>query len=461
MYRTRKKNENGQKTITNGTRLLLWIWNVGCFLTVWFGYYETYAMAQSEASVALPLLAAYLVLYHVLCKVYRGFSIASSPVGETVFAQLVSFGVADLVSYVECCLLSGGYVGLLPLAVALVLQFAGSALVIQQAKQYFIRHVPPQKTLVIYGDVDRREAEDFCRRILKLYSHLFAITTMLPEGAKEAELAPELAQCEIVLCYELTPSMYSRLSRRCVELHKAFYFTPRIETILSAGCAPRHLLDTPLMKYEYAYEKKMAYDVAKRAFDLLLSLLLLLLLSPLMLVIAAAIHMEDSGTVIFRQMRCTRDGREFEMFKFRSMVMDAEKEGAAMCETGDRRLTKIGSFLRRTRLDELPQLVNILRGEMSFVGPRPERREFMERYQKELPEFSYRLRVKGGLTGYAQIYGRYDTSAYDKLRLDLIYMEHRSLLLDAKLLLLTLRILFQPEKAEGVPKQEEDGFEKK
>ena len=143
----------------------------------------------------------------------------------------------------------------------------------------------------------------------------------------------------------------------------------------------------------------------------------------------------------------------FKILKFRSMIVNAEKEGKAMLATSnDPRITKVGRFIRAVRLDELPQMLNILKGDMSFVGPRPERYEMVEKFCKEMPEFAFRTKVKGGLTGYAQIYGKYNTSAYDKLRLDLMYIENYSILLDIKLILLTIRILFKKESTEGIDK---------
>lgn len=201
------------------------------------------------------------------------------------------------------------------------------------------------------------------------------------------------------------------------------------------------------MKYDYVYEKREGY-AAKRVLDIVLSLSLLILLSPLLLLTALAIKLEDRGPVFFKQKRCTKDARVFEILKFRSMIVDAEKQGVVPTTVNDNRITRVGKVIRPTRIDELPQLFNILRGDMSFVGPRPERVEHVEQYTKEVPEFAYRMKVKGGLTGYAQIFGKYNTSAYDKLRLDLMYIEQQSLL-DIKMILLTIRTVFQLESTEG------------
>lgn len=199
------------------------------------------------------------------------------------------------------------------------------------------------------------------------------------------------------------------------------------------------------------YRPPAGYRFVKRLLDLLVSVAALLLLWPLMVAIAVAIKATDGGPVFYRQRRLTRDGEEFEILKFRSMGVDAEKDGIPRLSMGDKdeRVTPVGRVIRRLHLDELPQFFNILAGSMSVVGPRPERPELAGRYTKELPEFALRLRVKAGLTGYAQVYGGYDISPCDKLRMDLTYLLHPSLLEDLRLIAATVKLLFFPDRAEG------------
>lgn len=193
----------------------------------------------------------------------------------------------------------------------------------------------------------------------------------------------------------------------------------------------------------------------KRAMDICLCSIAMIVAAPIMLIVAIAIKLEDGGPVFFKQERVTRDEKRFDILKFRSMIVDAEKAGQVIPATDhDPRITKVGRVIRATRIDELPQIINILKGEMSIVGPRPERVEHVEKYQAEIPEFVYRTKVKGGLTGYAQIYGKYNTSPYDKLRLDLTYIEEYSILLDIKLILMTLQIMVRKESTEGFKKED-------
>lgn len=185
---------------------------------------------------------------------------------------------------------------------------------------------------------------------------------------------------------------------------------------------------------------------------MVLSFAAIIILSPIMIVTAIIIKATDNGPVLYKQCRLTKDGKKFMVLKFRSMRVDAEKDGVARLSSGDKddRITPIGKVIRKVRIDELPQLFNILFGDMSIVGPRPERPEIAEQYVKELPEFELRLQAKAGLTGYAQVYGKYNTTPYDKLQMDLMYIASPSVLADLKIMFATIKILFMPESTEGI-----------
>ncbi len=179
----------------------------------------------------------------------------------------------------------------------------------------------------------------------------------------------------------------------------------------------------------------------KRAFDIVLSSFGLILSSPLWLIISLAIILEDGFPVFYSQKRVGKNGKIFKVLKFRSMIKDAEKyTGAVWASENDPRVTKVGRILRATAMDELPQLLNILKGDMSFVGPRPERPELVEKFVKEFPDFKKRFAVKPGLTGLAQVYGQYDTPPQHKLKYDLLYIKKQSFWLDLKLIFLSFYI---------------------
>lgn len=220
-----------------------------------------------------------------------------------------------------------------------------------------------------------------------------------------------------------------------------------------------HYFDTPLL---LSRNDGLSIEQAfiKRAMDIGISLFMLILTSPILIVTALAIKLYDRGPVFFYQERCTKNGKIFLICKFRSMIVDAEKSGISIPATDhDPRITPVGRLIRKVRIDELPQLLNILKGDMSLVGPRPERIEHVDMYSDRIPEFAYRLKVKGGLTGYAQVYGKYNTTAYDKLKMDLMYIQNYSLLLDIEILFKTIKILFEKESTEGFSYQESQAME--
>ena len=200
------------------------------------------------------------------------------------------------------------------------------------------------------------------------------------------------------------------------------------------------------------YHPSPLYLFLKRGFDILASGLATIVLSPVFIATAIAIKANDGGPVFYKQRRLTKDGALFDVLKFRSMRVDAEKDGVARLSTGDKddRITPVGRFIRKVRIDELPQLLNILKGDMTICGPRPERPEIAAQYEKELPEFRLRLQAKAGLTGYAQVYGKYNTTPYDKLVMDLMYISHPSFWQDLQIMFATVKILFMKESTEGV-----------
>ena len=239
--------------------------------------------------------------------------------------------------------------------------------------------------------------------------------------------------------------------KHCIYTDKQVYLIPRIGDVLMSSARPVHLFHLPMMKTG-RYRPSPEYVFIKRLFDIVTSLVALILLSPVFLVTAIAIKATDKGPVFYKQERLTKDGKRFMIHKFRSMRVDAEKDGVARLSSGDNddRITPVGRFIRKCRIDELPQLIDILSGNLSVVGPRPERPQIAEEYMKEMPEFQLRLQAKAGLTGYAQVYGKYNTTPYDKLQMDLMYIAHPSFTEDIRICFATIRILFTPASTEGI-----------
>ena len=252
----------------------------------------------------------------------------------------------------------------------------------------------------------------------------------------------------IVLC-DLPAEVRNDIMKYCYQRSIRVYVTPKISDIMLRSADDIHLFDTPLF-LSRNQGLSIVESFSKRVFDIVVSLIGIVIASPFMLVIALAIKLYDGGPILYKQARLTQGEREFMIYKFRSMSVDSEKKGARLAAKGDKRITPVGNVIRNIHFDELPQLFNILKGDMSIVGPRPERKVIAEQYLKEIPEVHMRLKVKAGLTGYAQVYGKYNTTPYDKLKLDVTYIKNYSFWLDIKILFLTFKILFQKENTEGV-----------
>jgi len=412
---------------------------------IWVSYYNLYAFRTHRLAGGVISLLLYYVIYSRLVRIYRADKVAQYSIAETVFSQLLAFGITDLVFYVECCFIARRYVSILPGALTAVVQFLAACLWVVVAKRYYLGHITPQETVVIYGDLS---VQGFLRKIEDKRGNLFNIHKKISAAENMETLKAAIDSSETAILYQIDYKRREDLIYYCISQQKVFYVTPTITDIVAGGFENRHFIDSPLMKYN-CHREPAGTAFIRRCMDIGVSLFGLAVSLPVTLVTMLAIKLEDGGPVFFRQERYTKDWKRFYIIKFRSMVMDAEKDGAQLCSVGDSRITKVGAVIRRFRIDEIPQLLNVLKGDMSLVGPRPERVENVEKYTEELPQFAYRLQVKGGLTGYAQLYGKYNTSAYDKLRLDLIYIENRSLILDLKLIMLTLKMLFIPESTEG------------
>ena len=227
---------------------------------------------------------------------------------------------------------------------------------------------------------------------------------------------------EGVIIWDLPSQIRNRYLKYCFSHSIRCYMSPKISDIILLGTDRIHLFDTPLLMCRNQ-GLSMEQRAAKRVLDIIVSGLGIIVSSPIMLIIAIAVKAYDGGPVFYLQDRLTYQGKEFRIRKFRSMCVDSEKNGARLASKHDSRITPVGHVLRNLHLDELPQLFNVFMGDMSLVGPRPERDVIMQEYEQEIPEFHYRLKVKAGLTGYAQVYGKYNTTPYDKLKLDLFILK--------------------------------------
>lgn len=424
----------------------------GIISYIWVNYYNTELPKAYYFWGHVFISVVYMVLLIVFSVMYGGIRIGSYRMIELLLSQGFSTFATNVIFYAIICLLAYHFPSPVPLIVGTALQGLCIGVWIYLATLGFRALFPPTDLLLIYGG----RHKNLIVEKVKTRRHQFQITEELSVDEIELdedgmnELRKHICAHEAVVLWDISNSVRNSIFKCCYEHSVDIYVSPKIMDIVLKGSQNLHLFDSPLL-YTKSSPIEAEQIAIKRFFDILFSLILLILLSPLMLITAACVKFYDGGSVFYRQVRCTLDNKEFEIYKFRSMIENAEGDGGArLASKNDSRITPVGRIIRRLRVDELPQLINVLKGDMAFVGPRPERPEIIKKYVKEMPEFAYRTKVKAGVTGYAQIYGKYNTLPYDKLKLDLFYIENYSLWLDLKLLILTVKTLFTIGSTEGV-----------
>lgn len=416
------------------------------FAACWYLYYADRVSAPFYAKGNWMMVALFLVLYILFGRVYDAFLMSMSRISEIVYSQALAAMVSDGIMYIVICLLAKRMPNILPGIAAIAGQIALAAVWALNANHWYFRTFPPQPTAIIY---DER------RGISKLIDE-YGLSGKydVQRTATARECLQDLAVLEgmkTVFLSGIRSHDRNVIIKYCIANSINVFVIPRIGDTLMSGAHPMHMFHLPMLRVQ-RYAAQPEYLFTKRALDILLSGVMLLIASPIFLVTAIAIKATDGGPVFYKQCRLTKDGKEFHVLKFRSMRMDAEKDGVARLSTGEKddRITPVGKIIRKCRVDELPQLINILKSDMSIVGPRPERPEIAAEYEKELPEFALRLQAKAGLTGYAQVYGKYNTTPYDKLQMDLMYIAHPSIVEDFKIMFATVKILFTPDSTEGI-----------
>ena len=416
------------------------------FALCWYSYYAKHIASPFYAKGDYLVVALFFVLFIIFGRVYDAFLMSMQRISEIVYAQFLAAAVSDFIMYIVIWLLSKHLPNILPGVAALIGQVILAAVWAYNAHHAYFKIFPPQATAVIY---DTRQGTE---KLIGKYGLDSKYKVVLTATADEciANLAM-LDGVSTVFMSGIHSHDRNVILKYCVENNIGTFVIPRIGDTIMSGAYPMHMFHLPMLKVG-RYHPQPEYLFIKRLLDIVISAVALVVLSPIFLITAIVIKATDHGPVFYKQIRLTKDGKEFGILKFRSMRVDAEKDGVARLSSGDHddRITPVGKVIRACRIDELPQLLNILRGELSIVGPRPERPEIAAQYCEEMPEFSLRLQAKAGLTGYAQIYGKYNTTPYDKLVMDLMYIAHPSIVEDLKIMFATVKILFMPESTEGV-----------
>ena len=392
------------------------------------------------------MIALYAGLLFFFLMTYGGFRIGYLKKGNLLCSQILSIGLLNVITYIQISLLDKKFHDPKILTAMTLVQLL-TAIVWTILFQRLYRFLfPPRKMLLVCGD---RPAFHLMEKINSREDKYYLAKAIHIRAGMDA-IIREAQEFDALIIGDIPAKDRNALLKKCFERDIRTYTVPKLSDILIRTSEELDIFDSPLLLSRNEDISGMQ-RFWKRALDVVCSGAGLVVLSPFFLLVALSIYLTDRGPVFYKQTRLTDGGKEFQICKFRTMIQNAEeKSGARLASENDDRILPIGHFLRRTRLDELPQLLNIWKGEMSLVGPRPERPELAAEIEREIPEFCYRLKMKAGLTGYAQIYGKYNTVPYDKLKLDLTYIRNYSFWLDLKLLLMTPKIMMLKESTEGV-----------
>lgn len=443
-----KKRYDHRKSYVFFTSLLIFAVMTWLYSIVWYHCYNDVIIRPFLSKGNWLIFSLYIVFLLLFSKIYGGYQVGHLRPGNVIYSSILSLLLVNGLTYFQISLIGRELMEIYPMLLLTLAQSIAITFWALCSNWIYTILYPPRQLLMIYGG---KVAERLMNK-MRTRPEKYTITEAISIDVGLDIIYKKIPQFDGVILCDIKSPLRNQLLKYCYGQSVRTYLTPKISDVIIRGSTNVDLFDTPLLLCpNIGLTPEQSF--VKRVCDLVLAGLLVILTSPIMAITALLIKLQDGGPILFRQKRCTLNERVFEVLKFRSMIVDAEQDGKSHpCVDGDPRITPVGKIIRKTRIDELPQLFNILKGDMSIVGPRPERIEHVKAYSEEIPEFKFRLKVKAGLTGYAQIAGKYNTTAYDKLKLDLMYIEQYSLLTDFKLMLMTVKILFMSESTEGFKK---------
>lgn len=441
------------KKIERTTVFLIKVSMLVCLFFLFFGWFaidNPQIVAQSRT--AAITMTTFAVLLISMTTVYGGFAVGKKKSKEIIPSLAIAVFITDFVTYFQLCIMNVNQFNQSTLTfknvgvffLVFLFQIAAIILFVYFGNYVYFKINPPERCIIICDAVEK--ATDILPKIGR-YKKQFQVTDIITCESKN--MKERIRHSDSVFIYNVPADKKSEIIDYSYKHFTNIYLTTELSDVVVNYAKPMVLDDLSILASnikDLSFEQKFV----KRAMDLVIAGLASIIFSPIMLVEALLIKAYDKGPVFFKQQRATLNGKLFNVLKFRTMIVDADKlEGYRPATDKDERITPVGKILRKLRIDELPQLLNIVKGDMSIVGPRPERIEHVQMYTHDLPEFKYRLRVKAGLTGLAQIAGKYNTLPKDKLILDLMYIEKYSIFSDVLLMFQTVSVFFKADSTEG------------
>lgn len=415
---------------------------------------ENHALVRLSRTMGITI-STFIVVGLLFVSIYGKYDIGRRKSKPIVYSMALAVLFTDVITYAQLMIMNTitpsvyafRFVSVKALFVAMGVQLLVIIFFAYAGNALFFKIHKPEKCYIVTSSQENLDA--ILRGILK-YRKQYSVESVF--DYKDKELLTKLRDADTVFLYNIPIPYRSELTNYCYRNRKNVYFNPEIEDVVEMSSEYYLLDDISMLNYNVK-GLNMEQRIIKRCMDISLSILLGIISAPIWLLSAVAIKIYDGGSILFKQDRATINGTVFQVYKFRTMKEHVENRSVT---EDDDRITLPGRILRKIRMDELPQLLNILKGDMSFVGPRPEMLENVEAYTEELPEFRYRLRVKAGLTGYAQIAGKYNTTPKDKLMMDMMYIENYSVFKDIQLLFQTAIVLLKSDSTEAFRKGKQE-----
>lgn len=423
--------------------LLIIIANAFLYWAIWSIFYKFNIVEPFYEKGTILLVVLYSVILTSLTSLYGGYKVGLHRVREIIYSHTIALSFTNAITYIQVSLIARDMLNVLPILLLTLVQLALAIAWAYTANRNYVDMHPPLRTMIIYSGGN---ITGFLEKI-KTREDRYSVLDIYCVGSREEDLFGVIQgkNIQAVFIQDVNNERRSEIIKYCFYNSVQIFASPSLPDILTKSSELFNLFEVPLFVFNNS-EISLGTALLKRTLDIVLSSILIAISIPVLIVIGLLIKLEDKGPITIKQNRLTKDNKVFEMIKIRSMVESAEDDGVArLAAKDDQRVTRVGKFIRRFRLDEIPQFINIIKGDMSLVGPRPERPEIAEEYVKTIPEFAGRTRVKAGLTGYAQLMGTYDTSPEDKLKLDLYYIVNYSTVQDLFLIVMTLRRLVNKE----------------
>ncbi len=441
------KRERYKRLLIFSLSSIIMIVQTVIFAFIWFTDYAEMG-ANYFVRGNYIVVGLYFLMMYFFYKLYGGFKIGQLRIFEMLYSQILSVLCVNAITYLQLCLIGRWQIfsNLGPMVKMTLIDIAVVILYVLVTRWIYVKLYPPRKLLVIYG----RYSPDNLIRKLETRADKYTVQETVSIDEDVDFIKEKIAKSQNVMLADIPADLRNELLKYCFKMNVRCYSVPKISDVMIRSSREINLFDTALLLFRNKGGLTPEIGFIKRFCDVVFSVVCIILSSPIMLLIALAIKLYDGGPVFFAQDRLTKDGKVFKLYKFRSMRVEKESAEYQMTRKDDDRITPVGNIIRNIHFDEIPQIFNILKGDMSFVGPRPECPEIAEQYTKIVPEFGFRLKVKAGLTGLAQVYGKYNTTPYDKLKLDIEYIENYSIWRDFKLILLTFKILFEKENTQGL-----------